>query len=104
MAISVIGMSLTLFSPYGPEGLVASAFLSIGGGGLALFATTQHRGEILRTLIFSAIGFFLGSMFLPIGAYGNLTAQVVPIAFGILISSAFGSLAYRDHTEPEDAG
>ena len=79
--------------------------LSLGGGGLALFAGPEHRNEILRTLAFSLVGFFIGSAMRPIGAYGSLAAHAIPVAMGIIGCAAFGSLAFRiDRSEPGDAG
>ena len=104
-AISIVAISLTLFSQYGAEGMVASSLLSLGGGGLALFAGPEHRNEILRTLAFSLVGFFIGSVMRPIGAYGSLAAHAIPVAMGIVGCAAFGSLAFRiDRSEPGDAG
>ena len=105
LAISFVGISLALFSQYGAEGMVASALLSLGAGGLALFAGPDHRNEILRTLAFSFVGFFIGSAMRPIGAYGSLTAHAIPVALGIIGCAAFGSMAYRKGpSKKRDAG
>ncbi|MEM7784923.1 MAG: hypothetical protein AAF623_16355 [Planctomycetota bacterium] len=104
LAISFVGISLALFSQYGAEGVFASTLLSLGTGGLALFAGPEHRNEILRTITFSFVGCFIGSAMSPMGAYGSLPAQAIPVAMGIIGCSAFGSLAYRENaSEKQDA-
>jgi len=105
LATSVAGISITLYSQYGAEGVFASSLVSLGTGGLALFAKTKHRTEILRTMIFAFIGFWLGLAFRPIGVYGSLVAHATPIALGIILTTAFGSLAFReDNNENIGAG
>lgn len=105
LAVAIVAASLTLFSPYGPEGMIGAAFLSLGVGGLTLFATAKHWGKILRTFAFAVFGFLIGSMFRPLGAYDSVAAHAIPVALGILGSVAFGSLAYRDRqTESDNAG
>jgi hypothetical protein len=104
LVVAVLALLLSVTRPLGTLGFVMAVLIGIPLSALLLVARIRHARSIIRSLIFSVLGIFIGLMFCPAVSppyeNGDEFRYMIP---GAIIGWFIGILSQRKNPHGEQA-